>query len=119
MYLSFNSDMLLPVTPFGECGLKYVRNPPYYFAVSGHSLWGVWVEIRETPNPSESLYVTPFGECGLKLMEVYRKWIDRLVTPFGECGLKFSSCMLKHLICGHSLWGVWVEIWDKWRISLI
>ena len=61
------------VTPFGECGLKFVF--PALFL--------------------DSHPVTPFGECGLKCNYLIAPCCTGLVTPFGECGLKSFDKMKK------------------------
>ena len=51
-----------------------------------HSLWGVWVEIDLGGQVDEYLKVTPFGECGLKYLCccVGKKAIRSL--PLGSVG---------------------------------
>ena len=79
------------VTPFGECGLKWTLPPLLPRVPVRHSLRGVWVEIYhngryEAVKPGHSLRGV-WVEMGST--RAVRPGI--CVTPFGECGLKYPS----------------------------
>ena len=61
-----------------------------YFLIMGicHSLWGVWVEIRESVALSLAKSCHSLWGVWVEIYVNQGGAINRIVTPFGECGLK-------------------------------
>ena len=98
------------VTPFGECGLKWLQIPQNQKAEPGHSLRGVWVEISHHVSALKRLICHSLRGVWVEILLSADKsasgaghslrgvWVEILidllnhsqlnVTPFGECGLK-------------------------------
>ena len=83
--------------------------------IFSHTLTGVWVEIGRLFDIPSASAVTPSRVCELKFGQGVNMPQTYSVTPSRVCELKFVLGMIVGFIIGHTLTGVWVEIYNLLR----